>query len=154
MQGDFRRATAADPTLSTPHVVDAVRRAIETFSPDERPRIEAVARALHTGVRTLQRRLAKAGTSYERLLTRARLGVAIRLLASTDASVLAIALDVGYSDHAHFTRAFRKWTGVAPRQFRKSRRAIAPVPARARGAGDAATSPARSYRTEPASAVR
>ena len=54
------------------------------------------------------------------MLVGSRLGTAVHLLASTDATVLDIALDVGYSDHAHFTRAFRRWTGVAPREFRKN----------------------------------
>jgi AraC-like DNA-binding protein len=35
--------------------------------------------------------------------------------------VLDIALDLGYSDHAHFTRAFRRWTGMPPREFRRMR---------------------------------
>jgi AraC-like DNA-binding protein len=80
-------------------------------------------------VRTLQRRLADAGASYERLRERSRFGTATRLLASTDATVLEIALDVGYSDHAHFTRAFRRWTGVPPREFRRKNGAYESRPA-------------------------
>jgi AraC-like DNA-binding protein len=103
--------------------LQSVQQVIATLSSPDYPRIDVVARAIGTGVRTLQRRLADAGTSYERMLARARFGTAAHLLASTDATVLDIALDVGYSDHAHFTRAFRRWTGVPPREFRKHGRA-------------------------------
>ena len=97
----------------------SVQQVIATLSSPAYPRIEVVARAIGTGVRTLQRRLSEAGASYERMLARARFDTAAHLLESTDATVLDIALDVGYSDHAHFTRAFRRWTGVPPREFRK-----------------------------------
>ena len=33
-----------------------------------------------------------------------------------------LALDLGYSDHAHFTRAFRRWAGCSPQEFRRDRR--------------------------------
>jgi AraC-like DNA-binding protein len=97
----------------------SIEQVIATLSSPDYPRIDAVARAIGTGIRTLQRRLAEAGSSYERVLTRARLGTAAHLLSNTNATVLDIALDVGYSDHAHFTRAFRRWTGMPPRDFRK-----------------------------------
>ena len=103
--------------------LESIQQVIATLSAPDYPRIDVVARAIGTGVRTLQRRLADTGASYEGMLARARFGTAAHLLASTDATVLAIALDVGYSDHAHFTRAFRRWTGVPPREFRKNGRA-------------------------------
>jgi AraC-like DNA-binding protein len=69
-------------------------------------------------VRTLQRRLAEAGVSHQMLVAQARLATAAAVLERTDAKVLDLALDLGYSDHANFTRAFRRWTGYAPREFR------------------------------------
>jgi AraC-like DNA-binding protein len=109
--------------------VESVLQVVVTLASPEYPRIDTVARAIGIGVRTLQRRLAEAGASYERVLTRARFGTAAHLLETTDATVLDIALDVGYSDHAHFTRAFRRWTGVPPREFRKNgRRHIGDAP--------------------------
>jgi AraC-like DNA-binding protein len=84
------------------------------------PRIDAVADAVGIAVRTLQRRLADAGTTYDQVLARVRFRTAAHLLTSSDATVLDVALDVGYSDHAHFTRAFRRWTGVPPREFRQA----------------------------------
>jgi AraC-like DNA-binding protein len=98
----------------------SVLRLVETLSAQQYPRIGLTAVALGMSVRALQRRLAEAGMSYGRLVAQARFASAVDLLAGTDASVLDIALDLGYSDHAHFTRAFRRWTGVAPRDYRRS----------------------------------
>jgi len=101
--------------------VESIEQVIATLSSPDYPRIDTVARAIGTGARTLQRRLAEAGATYERMLARTRLRAAAHLLENTNATVLDIALEVGYSDHAHFTRAFRRWTGVPPREFRRSR---------------------------------
>jgi AraC-like DNA-binding protein len=42
-----------------------------------------------------------------------------RMLGDPDRRVIDVALDLGYSDHAHFTRAFERWTGIPPREFRR-----------------------------------
>jgi AraC-like DNA-binding protein len=96
-----------------------VLQIIESLSAPEYPRIGMAADAIGMSVRALQRRLAGADVSYARLIARARFVTAMDLLERTDATVLDIALDLGYSDHAHFTRAFRRWTGVPPRDFRR-----------------------------------
>ena len=102
----------------------SVLQVIATLSSSDCPRIGVTADAIGTSVRALQRRLADAGVSYGRLVTEARFATAVHLLQRTNATVLNIALDLGYSDHAHFTRAFRRWTGVAPREFRRANRKI------------------------------
>jgi len=43
---------------------------------------------------------------------------AIRMLLTGDGTAMKIAFMLGYSDQAHFTRAFRRWTGMAPREYR------------------------------------
>jgi AraC-like DNA-binding protein len=102
----------------------SVLQVMTMLSSPDYPRIGSTADAIGMSVRALQRRLAQAGASYERLVAESRFGTAVHLLARTDATVLDIALDLGYSDHAHFTRAFRRWAGVPPRAFRQmSRRA-------------------------------
>ena len=102
----------------------SVLQVIATLSSSDCPRIGVTADAIGTSVRALQRRLADAGVSYGRLVAEARFATAVHLLQRTNATVLNIALDLGYSDHAHFTRAFRRWTGVAPREFRRANRKI------------------------------
>ncbi len=87
--------------------------------------IATVARWLGTSVRTLQRRLAVAGMRYADLLARTRFETAVRRLAVDGAKLRDIATELGYSDPAHFTRAFRRWSGTAPRAFRRAGAAAA-----------------------------
>jgi AraC-like DNA-binding protein len=85
-----------------------------------------IADAIGISVRTLQRRLAEAGASHSRLVDDARFERALEKLAGTTASITAVSAAVGYTDLANFTHAFRRWTGVSPREFR--RRRLAPSP--------------------------
>jgi len=99
----------------------SVQRVIGTLVPAHgHLRIARAAEALGLSVRTLQRRLAQEGLSFEELLRADRLGKATVLLETTRATVLEIALALGYSDHAHFTRAFHRWWGIAPLAYRRS----------------------------------
>jgi AraC-like DNA-binding protein len=99
----------------------SVQRVIATLVPAEgHLRISGAAAALGLSVRTLQRRLAQEGLRFEELLQADRLAKATRLLDTTSATVLEIALALGYSDHAHFTRAFRRWQGIPPLSYRRS----------------------------------
>ena len=99
----------------------SIGQVIDTLSCAGFPRIETTASTIGTSVRTLQRKLAKAGYTHEQLLARSRCAIATALLEKTDSKILDIALDLGYSDHAHFTRAFRRWTGHSPQEFRHNR---------------------------------
>ena len=80
--------------------------------------IEVVAEAMGTSVRTLQRRLRATGLTYSEVLQRARRAAAQRMLKDRRAGIGEIARALGYSDPAHFTRAFQRWTGSTPRDFR------------------------------------
>lgn len=120
------RATGPAPTFA-----EAVAQVVEMLTWKRPPRVGETAAALGTTRRTLQRRLASSGVTHERLVDRARLASAASLLADTDARILDVALDVGYSDHAHFTRAFRRWSGLSPRDYRRMHRDDAAVRATA-----------------------
>jgi AraC-like DNA-binding protein len=109
---------AAAPALD---FVRSIGQIIETLSCEDFPSIETTASTIGMSVRTLQRRLANAGFTHEQLLAQSRCAFATTLLEKTDSKILDIALDLGYSDHAHFTRAFRRWTGHSPQEFRQSR---------------------------------
>ncbi|HXJ37611.1 MAG TPA: AraC family transcriptional regulator ligand-binding domain-containing protein [Candidatus Eisenbacteria bacterium] len=101
--------------------VRSVQQVIASLMPTSgQLRIGTVANALCMSVRTLQRQFAEHGLCFEGLARTDRLRCAADLLARTDCRVLDIALDLGYSDHAHFTRAFRRWTGVAPLAYRRA----------------------------------
>jgi AraC-like DNA-binding protein len=112
----------------------SVVQVVETLAWKRYPDVRLTAEILGTSVRTLQRHLAAAGVTHEALVGRARLATAAALLENTDAKILDIALDLGYSDHAHFTRAFRRWTGRSPQAFRRERRVRQPSSDAARSA--------------------
>ena len=73
----------------------------------------------NTSKRTLQRRLGEMGTSYSELLDHARFRAASLLLGNPAMTVTDIGHQLGYSDVAHFTRAFRRIAGVTPLAYRQ-----------------------------------
>ena len=85
----------------------------------EYPSIEVAAEAAGLSVRTLQRRLALEGLNYSELVEQARFQIATQLLEDADVKVTDVAFDLGYSDVAHFSRAFHRWAGVSPRAYRR-----------------------------------
>jgi AraC-like DNA-binding protein len=97
----------------------SITQVIEMLARESYPNIGLMANILGMSVRSLQRHLAATGYSYQSLVARTRLATASSLLEETNSKVIDIALDVGYSDHAHFTRAFRRWTGRSPQEFRR-----------------------------------
>ena len=97
----------------------AIRQVVEGMMNDEVPKIASVADALGTSVRTFQRRLSDMDETFTGILETARMTSANRLIANGDLSLNQIAQELGYSDQAHFTRAFRRWTGISPAAFRR-----------------------------------
>lgn len=88
--------------------------------------VGTAARAAGWSMRTFQRRLAESHVSYSQILDRVRLRIATQLLEEGGVKVIEIALLLGYSDPAHFTRAFRRWTSLTPLEYRQLHRAAAP----------------------------
>lgn len=82
------------------------------------PSLSATASTLSTPVRTLQRRLAEYGTNYSRLLDQVRRDLALQYIGNASLSIAEIALILHFSDTTAFHRAFRRWTGQAPTQYR------------------------------------
>jgi AraC-like DNA-binding protein len=83
------------------------------------PRIDWVAAKLGLTRRTLQRRLSEHGATFVLLAERLLQERAQDLLSRTAEPITFIALKLGYMDSAHFTRAFRRWTGMAPSDYRR-----------------------------------
>jgi len=82
------------------------------------------------GVQKLQRCLRQEGLTYRDLLALVRSVRAKALLRETELSITEVAFVLGYSDHANFTRAFNRWAGCSPADFR---RRAAPAPLNMRG---------------------
>lgn len=85
--------------------------------------LRQAAQILGLSPRTVQRRLADHGTDFETLVDDHRRRRAKELLARPLASVTEVAMSLGYSDAAHFNRAFRRWEDQSPQEFRRTRAA-------------------------------
>lgn len=83
------------------------------------PVLAALANLLCMSDRTLRRRLAESRLSYQVVLDSARKQRALALLANPQLAIDEIAGEVGFSDARNFRRAFRKWTGRAPHEYRQ-----------------------------------
>lgn len=83
------------------------------------PALSEVARDLGMSGRTLQRRLAAEGRSFQSLVDEARRRLSLRLLRQPgDVALTEVTFMTGFSDQSAFTRAFRRWTGKTPGAFR------------------------------------
>ena len=80
--------------------------------------LNTISEVIGLSSRTLQRRLSELGTSFNQIQTEVKLDLATRRLAGSAKPIHDIALELGYNDTPHFSRAFRKWTGMTPRQYR------------------------------------
>jgi AraC-like DNA-binding protein len=89
-------------------------------------RIGTAARDLAMSGRTLQRRLAEEGVSYQELLDEARKEAARRHVSEPALAICEVAYLLGYSEPAPFHRAFKRWYGMTPDAFRRAQRS-APV---------------------------
>ncbi|WP_417465416.1 AraC family transcriptional regulator ligand-binding domain-containing protein [Kordiimonas sp.] len=74
---------------------------------------------LNMSVRSLQRELEQAGESFRGQLAKAREGEARRLLTQKNVSVQVVSALLGYSEPAAFIRAFGRWTGMSPAEYRR-----------------------------------
>jgi len=96
-----------------------IRRQLRQLLPGEVPDFETLAAELNMTAATLRRRLHEEGASYQGIKDQLRRDLAISYLSHSDRSVMDIALELGFSERSAFHRAFRKWTGAAPGEFRR-----------------------------------
>lgn len=97
---------------------EKVRAELIARLPAGEPSRAEIAAALHLSEKTLQRRLREEDTSYQQLLDDIRRDLATQFLDDSRLSVCEITFRLGFSDQSSFTRAFRRWTGRAPGEFR------------------------------------
>jgi len=103
---------------SPPKLLNQVRRIILAQS-GRFPSVDEAASDLHMSSRTLKRKLQQLGTSYQTILDDLRKGLAVEYLTQTEITVDDIAVQLGYSDASNFARAFRRWTGRSPSDYRR-----------------------------------
>jgi AraC-like DNA-binding protein len=97
-----------------------VRRRLRQFAPGDAPDFESLAQELNLTPATMRRRLHEEGASYQTIKDQLRRDLAISYLSHSSRSVMDIALELGFSERSAFHRAFRKWTGAAPGEFRRT----------------------------------
>lgn len=103
-----------------------LRRALDTLVAARLPHapvtLAAAAGVLGLAPRTLQRRLGEDGVTFETVVDDIRRDRALARMRAGDGSLTGIAMALGYSDSAHFIRAFRRWTGTTPSAWRSAGR--------------------------------
>ena len=105
-----------------------VALAISSVMGTQRCNVAFIADSLGLSVKKLQRQLAIEGCSFSELLEETRLTAAKKILVHSDAPVASIAGLLDYSTTGPFSTAFKRWTGSAPLDFRKSNRIRAAEP--------------------------
>jgi AraC-like DNA-binding protein len=100
-------------------VLAALRQLIAAWPAEDKLSVETVAEHVGISLRTFQRRLTEAGTSFSTLVTDVRMNRAVNLLRDRSMKLCDIAWHLGYADQANFTRAFRRWAGVPPQDYRR-----------------------------------
>lgn len=97
---------------------DRVRAVVWDTMSEGKPTLQRVAAALGLAPRTVQRRLAEEGTSLQREVEEVQKSVAVAVLRDRDLPVEEIAFLLGYEEPSTFFRAFKRWTGTTPHQYR------------------------------------
>ncbi len=105
-------------TRSQEHTQSLRVRAYLSQTPWEAADLNGAARALHMTPRTLIRKLHADGTSFQVIKDGLRRDMAIRRLQIGDASIEAVAQEVGFASAASFHKAFHRWTGTTPSAYR------------------------------------
>ncbi len=95
------------------------RQALVGLIRSGRTALPDLAHSLQMSPRSLQRRLAEHGMSFQALLGQTRQQLAEAYLRDASVELAEVALLLGYSEQSAFTRAFRQWTGMAPLQWRR-----------------------------------
>lgn len=76
------------------------------------------AQSMKISPRTLRRRLAENQTTFSEVFENWRIATARQLLSRRDLPIAQIASRLGYNHSSNFERAFKRWTGVSPSDFR------------------------------------
>jgi AraC-like DNA-binding protein len=104
----------------------SVRLLLRSMASDPPVTVERLARSGGISARSLQRLLAAEATSVRQLSDEVRREQALGALPESEADLVSVARDLGYSEQSSLSRAVRRWTGHSPKAFRA---AAAPRPA-------------------------
>jgi AraC-like DNA-binding protein len=100
-------------------IIDQVRNVIRKELRGGDPSLEAAAAHLGLSSRTLQRRLRENSTSHNELLDQMRKDLALRYMKEPQVAICEVAYLLGFSERSALHRAFKRWTGMTPSEFRQ-----------------------------------
>jgi AraC-like DNA-binding protein len=106
------------------NLTEAVRELIVKELASGQPTAASIAVRLRMNQRTLARRLQREGTTFSALFDDLRRGLALRYLLRNDTRISEVVFLLGFSEVATFYRAFRRWTGRTPVEYRRSQGAV------------------------------
>lgn len=96
-----------------------IRRRLRSAARTEWPDFDALALAMNMAPSTLRRRLEEEGQTFQLIKDHLRRDMAIEFLYHSSRSVAEIATELGFAESSAFHRAFKKWTGVNPGEYRQ-----------------------------------
>jgi AraC-like DNA-binding protein len=124
LEGHAGQVVARASIAEDEATVDRVRAAVVSRLARGVPPIGIIARQLAIAPRTLQRRLAAEGLSFQQVVDVARREAAERLLTDASISVGEVGYLLGFSEPSAFHRAFKRWHSITPQAYRTGRRSI------------------------------
>jgi len=101
-------------------IVGLVREVVANYLVHGEPDGEIVAGELNLSPRTLQRRLNEQNSSVKKIVDSTRHQLSVSYLGQKHLSVKEVAYSLGFNDPSNFSRAFRRWEGITPKEYRKS----------------------------------
>ncbi len=97
-----------------------VRAAIIERLTDGTPSQGNIAESLHVSLRSLQRKLNTEDTNFKSLLEGTRHDLALQYIREQHRTISEVTYLLGFSEPSNFSRAFRRWTGMSPAEFREN----------------------------------
>jgi len=118
---DAHARTLLEQLPASATIMSRVRKAIESALRGGDPGLEAIAKQLAMSPRTLQRRLRVEGVVFNDVLDEMRYRAAQAYLAQRDVAAAEVAYLLGFAEPSSFNRAFKRWSGKTPTEFRRGK---------------------------------
>ncbi len=109
-------------SLDPQTVASEVRELLISLLPSGNSNQNRIAERMHRSLSTLQRQLNHEGTSYQEIRDDMRRKLAKEYVRKSKLSLSQIAYILGFSDQSNFSRAFKRWTGVPPKDYQQTTR--------------------------------
>lgn len=106
--------------LDRSDIIMQVKKSLIDYLSSDNLSEELIARKLNMSLRSMQRKLSEKGSSYKVLLDETRKELAEQYVQRTDYPINDITYRLGFSEQSNFSRAFKRWTGMSPREYRQS----------------------------------